>query len=179
MDFSYKTILFPQYHSSSPNSPPPPQSPAGAREVGEHPDAAADEAHQHPQHPHQPRLQVPCRVHGVGAPEAGECLLTPAPNRFRDFAASTASTSGGWGRACGCSAGCSCPSPPASPRSPCARPPSPSPPRRSSRPGRSRPLAEAATSGCSRSASCLSTASWYETEETNLVRLLTSHHHHP
>ena len=48
---------------------------------------------------------------------------TQAP--FPGISAWTACTSGGWARACGCSAGCSCPSPRASPSSPCARPQSP------------------------------------------------------
>ena len=40
--------------------------------MGEHSNIAADKVDQYPKHPHEPGLQVPCRVHRMGCTEAGE-----------------------------------------------------------------------------------------------------------
>ena len=40
--------------------------------MGQHSDTTTDKVDQYSKHPHQPRLQVPCRVHRMGCTEAGE-----------------------------------------------------------------------------------------------------------
>ena len=50
--------------------------------MGEHSDTATDKVDQYSKHPHQPRLQVPCRVHRMGCTEAGEFQSPTNTNIF-------------------------------------------------------------------------------------------------
>ena len=55
------------------------QGPTSPREMGEYSYIAADQDHQCPEYPHQPRLQVPGRMHRVGRPETGQFKINEQP----------------------------------------------------------------------------------------------------